>query len=103
MADVRRLRRTRTGRSFEGTIERHSITPGSPRAVALAKAIGRLRKVDVLPVPGDEPVMLWGAEQMWAHRFAQSPKSLWLYYRRDRGGSDEFVDLVAVYDYLHEQ
>jgi hypothetical protein len=24
-------------------------------------------------------------------------------YRRDRDGSDDFVDLVAVYDYLHEQ
>jgi hypothetical protein len=57
----------------------------------------------VLPVPGDEAVMLWGNERMWAHRLAQSPKSLWLYYRLDRGGTDEFVDLVAVYDYLHDQ
>ena len=103
MADIRRLRRTRTGRAFEGTIERHSVTPGSPRAAALAKAIGRLRMADVLPIPGDEPVLLWGNERMWACRFTQSPKSLWLYYRPDRGGDDGFVDLVAVYDYLHEQ
>lgn len=103
MAGIRRLRRSKAGRSFGDTIERHSITPGSARADALAKAIGRLRSAEVLPVPGDDPVMLWGAEMMWAHRVMQSPKPLWLYYRRDRGGSDEFVDLVAVYDYLHEQ
>lgn len=103
MAGIRRLRGTRTGRSFEDTLARHSITPGSARAVALARAIGRLRSAEVLPVPGDDLVMLWGAEQMWAHRVIQAPKTLWLYYRRDRDGADEFVDLIAVYDYLHEQ
>ena len=102
MADVRKLRGTRTGRSFEDTLERHDIRPGGASAVALALAIGRLRKAEALPVPGDHHVMLWGAEKMWAHRFVQSPKPLWLYYRRDRDGSDAFVDLVAVYDYLHE-
>lgn len=103
MAGIRRLRRQRAGRSFADTLERHEITPGSSRANALANAIGRLRAAEVLPVPGDTQVMLWGNEQMWAYRFEQSPKSLWLYYKRDRDGSDEFVDLVAVYDYLHEQ
>jgi len=47
--------------------------------------------------------MLWGNQKMWAYRFVQHPRPLWLYYRRDRDGSDEFVDLIAVYDYLHEQ
>ena len=70
MADIRRLRGTRTGRSFEAT--------------------------------SDDEVMLWGNERMWACRITQSPKSLWLYYRLDRSGTDEFVDLIAVYDYLHE-
>lgn len=103
MAGIRRLRRSRTLRGFEDTLERHDITPGSPPARALAKAIGRLRAAEVLPVPGDDQVMLWGNQQMWACRFVQAPKPLWLYYRRDRDGTDELVDLIAVYDYLHEQ
>lgn len=102
MADVRRLRSTRTSRSFDGTIERHSIVPGSAPAQALARAIGRVRTAEALPIPGDFEVMFWGAERMWAHRFIQSPKPLWLYYRLDRE-NDAFVVLVAVYDYLHEQ
>jgi len=79
VAGIRRLRRPRPVGGFEDTLERHEIPPGSPPARALAKAIGRLRAAKVLPVPGDDQVMLWGNQKMWAYRFVQHPRPLWLY------------------------
>lgn len=99
MADVRRLRQPKTGQGFTATLEHRGITPRSALAVALSEAIGRLRSAPQLPLDDDLPIDFWGNERWWAHRFTSS---LWLYYRTDKSGADEFIELMAVHDYIHE-
>ncbi len=100
MAGIRRLRRPRTTKNFSLTIEYRGLAPGSPSSIALAAAVGRLRSAASIPLVGDALVEFWGSERMWAHRFAES---LWLYYKPDPSGDDEFVDLMAVHNHLHQQ
>ena len=100
MADVRRLRTEKYGPAFRATLEHQRIQPATGRAKALKAAIGRLRSAAQLPLDGDAEIEFWGAERCWAHHFASR---LWLYYRTDPTGSDEYVELMAVRDHLHEQ
>ena len=100
MADARRLRGLRYGAGFPDTLEHRRIDPGTDRAKALAAAIRRLRSAERLPLNGDAEIEIWGAQRFWAHAFASR---LWLYYVTDPSGLDEYVLLMAVHDYLHEQ
>jgi hypothetical protein len=100
VADVRRLRIGKYGPAFRATLNHHRIQEGTDRAKALAGAISRLRSAERLPLDGDQEVEIWGREIFWAHAFASR---LWLYYRTDPTGSDEYVELVAVRDHVHEQ
>lgn len=100
MADVRRLRGIRKLASFGSTLDHRGIAPRSALAATLAKAIGRLRAAEMLPLDGDSCIEFWGAERCWAHRFASS---LWLYYRVDPDDSDQRIILMAVHDHLHVQ
>lgn len=101
MADgLRRLRIAKYGPAFQATLEHHRITKGTDRAKVLAAAIGRLRRAKRLPLDGDQEVQVWGAESFWVHAFAAR---LWLYYRTDLTGADEYVELMAVRDHVHEQ
>jgi len=90
MADVRRLRGTKNAPGFASTLH----------AKALARAIGRLRAAENLPLEGDSLVEFWGSERCWAHRFTPL---LWIYYKIDLNGSGEDLVLMAVHDHLHEQ
>lgn len=100
MADIRRLRATRARASYRSTLDHHKIHAGTDRARALAAAIARIRSAERLPLNGDQEVELWGRETFWVHAFASR---LWLYYRTDPTGADEYVELYAVRDYVHEQ
>lgn len=99
MADARRLRAIRYSAAFHETVQLRRI-PGTERAKSLNAAIGRLRSAERLPLDGDAEIEIWGAQRFWAHAFATR---LWLYYRTDPTGSDEYVELMAVRDHLHEQ
>jgi hypothetical protein len=99
VADIRRLRRYETKFTFGELAEHLRIVPKSPRAIALSKGIGRLRKAEQLPLPEDQLVEFWGNESCWAHFCAES---LWLYYQVRSDADDEVVVLIAVHDHLHE-
>lgn len=100
VADVRRLRVARYRKAYRATLELHGILEGTDRAKALAAAITRLRTAEQLPLDGDQEVEIWGRESFWVHAFALR---LWLYYRTDPTGADEYVELMAVRDHVHEQ
>lgn len=100
MADVRRLRAVRYGPGYRATLKHHRIQAGTDRTKALATVIGRLRSAAQLPLEGDMKVEVWGANSFWVHGFALR---LWLYYRTDPTGSDEYVEIMAVRDHVHEQ
>jgi hypothetical protein len=100
VADVRRLRVAKYGPGYYGTLKHQRLQAGTDRAKALAAAIGRLRSAARLPLDEDLEVEVWGAQRFWAHGFATR---LWLYYRTDPSGSDEYVELMAVRDHVHEQ
>ncbi len=100
MADLRRLRADKYGPAFHVTLKHQGIQAGSESAKSLAAAIRRLRSAKELPLDGDAEIDLWGATRFWAHAFASH---LWLYYRPDPTGADEYVELMAVHDHVHEQ
>jgi hypothetical protein len=100
VADVRRLRATKAGPAFQATLKHHRIQESSDRAKAISDAIGRLRSAEWLPLDGDQEVQFPGAVCCWAHTFASR---LWIYYRTDPTGADEYVELMSVRDHLHEQ
>jgi hypothetical protein len=100
VADIRRLRLARYRSSYGSTLKHHGIHPGTDRAKALAAAIARLRSAERLPLDEDQEVEVWGRESFWVHAFALR---LWLYYRTDPTGSDEYVEIIAVRDHVHEQ
>ena len=100
MADVRKLRRYSSTKSFELTAASRGIAPGSASALALVRALGRLRSAERLPLEGDALVEFWGSETCWAHRFTES---LWLYYKVVPNDPDEAIVLRAIHDYVHQQ
>ena len=100
MADVRRLRLAKYGPGYLHTLKHQGLHAGTDRAKALLAAVRRLRSADRLPLNMDLEVEVWGAQSFWVHGFAGR---LWLYYRLDPSGLDEYVELMAVRDHVHEQ
>ena len=99
MANIRRLRRCKTKFTFGELVEHQRIVPKSTRAIALSRAIRRLRKAEQLPLPEDQLVEFWGSESCWAHFCAES---LWLYYKVVADADDEVIVLIAVHHHVHE-